>query len=103
MSPWVHGLNPSLVTVGPITLSKDVIITIYTKSVLWMLMPCFMAPVPPAAIELITYTVGCCSSTVQYCKVLLIDGLVRDGGVSSVVAMEMLRYCAKPSICNYKN
>ena len=40
MSPGVHGLNQSLMTMGPATLtgSKDVIITIYTKSVLWMLM-----------------------------------------------------------------
>ena len=38
MYPGVHGLNPSLLTVGPVTLSKDVIIKIYTKSVLGMLM-----------------------------------------------------------------
>ena len=40
MSPGVHGLNPSLLTVDLATLtgSKDVIITIYSKSVLWMLM-----------------------------------------------------------------
>ena len=37
-SPGVHGFNPSLLTMGPAMLSKDVIITIDTKSVLWMLM-----------------------------------------------------------------
>ena len=55
------------------------------------------------AIELITYAVGCRYSAVQYCKIVLIDGLVRDCGVSNALAMEMLQSCAKPSICNYRN
>ena len=54
----------------------------------------------PAAIELITYAVGCRYIAVQYCKIVHINGLVRDCGVSNALAMKMLQSCAKPSICN---